>query len=270
MRCLLVGGVLTLAVAAHAGDAARPRAIAHRGVVQEAPENTWPAIAKAIELGCALAEIDLRYSADGEVVLVHDATLERTTNGSGLVRDKTLAQLQQLDAGAWKSAAFKGTRVPLLRDVVEQARGRIGLYLDLKEADPLPVVRLVEQLKAREMVFYRPYSYRALRQILAEAPGSRVLVDLGDWAQAPGLAEMLHRDIPTAALSGDWAIWTPGALAVAKRHGVLAFANVLGKSDTPDNLREAVRLGFDFIQTDNPRTLVGILREGDAKPKRAP
>jgi glycerophosphoryl diester phosphodiesterase len=267
MRSLVAGAVLALTVAAHAGAGAGPRAIAHRGVVREAPENTWPAIAKAIELGCALAEIDLRYSADGEIVLIHDATLERTTDGTGLVREKTLAQLQRLDAGAWRGAEFRGTRVPLFRDVVEQARGRIGLYLDLKEADPLPVVRLVEQLKAREMVFYRPYSYGALRQILAEAPGSRVLVDLGDWAQAPGLAEMLRRELPTAALSGDWAIWTPAALAEAKRRGVEAFANVLGKSDTPENLREAARLGFDYIQTDDPRTLVGILRDGDAKRK---
>ena len=256
-----------LAAGARAGESAGSRAIAHRGVVQEAPENTWPAIAKAIELGCALAEIDLRYSKDGEIVLIHDATLERTTDGTGLVSEQTLAQLQRLDAGAWKGAEFRGTRVPLFRDVVEQARGRIGLYLDLKEGDPLPVVRLVEQLKAREMVFYRPYSYRALRQILAEAPGSRVLVDLGDWAQAPGLAEMLRRDIPTAALSGDWAIWTPSALAQAKRRGVLAFANVLGASDTLENLREAERLGFDYIQTDNPRILAEILRDGDAKRK---
>jgi hypothetical protein len=78
---------------------------------------------------------------------------------------------------------------------------------------------------------------------------------------------MLSRDLPTSALSGDWAVWTPSALAEAKRRRVLAFANVPGKSDTPDNLREAVRLGFDYIQTDNPRTLVGILQEAPAKLK---
>ena len=250
---------------ARASEPTGPRAIAHRGVVQEAPENTWPAIAKAIELGCALAEIDLRYTADGEIVLIHDATVDRTTDGTGLVSGKMLAEIRTLDAGAWKAAEFRGTRVPLFREVVEQSRGRIGLYLDLKEADPAPVVRLVERLKAREMVFYRPYSYRALRQILAEAPGSRVLVDLGDWAQAPGLAEMLRRDIPTAALSGDWALWSKDAVAEAKRRGVLTFVNVLGASDTPENLREAARIGFDYIQTDNPRALVGILREGRAQ-----
>jgi hypothetical protein len=115
------------------------------------------------------------------------------------------------------------------------------------------------------MVFYRPYSYRALRQILGEAPGSRVLVDFGDWAQAPGLAEMLRRDIPTAALSGDWALWSKEAVAEAKRRGLLTFVNVLGTSDTPENLREAARIGFDYIQTDNPRALIGILREGRAQ-----
>ena len=95
------------ACVARASEPTGPRAIAHRGVVQEAPENTWPAIAKAIELGCALAEIDLRYTADGEIVLIHDATVDRTTDGTGLVSGKTLAEIQ--DA---RRRRLEGRRVP--------------------------------------------------------------------------------------------------------------------------------------------------------------
>jgi glycerophosphoryl diester phosphodiesterase len=241
--------------------AARPRVIAHRGVVLEAPENTLPAIAKAIELGCAMAEIDLRYAADGEVVLMHDATLDRTTDGTGRVAEKTLAELRVLDAGGAFGAAFRGTRVPTLREAVELARGRIDLYLDLKEGDPLPVVRQVEQAGARSMVVYRPYTYLALKQILSETPRARVLVDVGDWAQAPRLIELLHREIPGGALSSDWGNWTPAVLADARRHRMATFVNVLGPSDTPENRARAVTLGFDYIQTDHPRDLLAILRE---------
>jgi glycerophosphoryl diester phosphodiesterase len=240
--------------------AERPGVIAHRGVVLEAPENTLPAISKAIELGCALAEIDLRYTADGEVVLFHDATLERTTDGTGSVSGKTLAELKKLDAGARQADSFQGTRIPTLQEAIELARGRIQLYLDLKETDPLPVVRLVERLGARSIVYYRPYSHTALRQILAESPESRVLVDLGDWVQAAGLLATLRRTFPTAAISSDWRNWNPSAVAEARRLGLPTFVNVLGAYDTPENLRAVVALGFDYIQTDHPRQLLDILK----------
>jgi glycerophosphoryl diester phosphodiesterase len=248
-----------LAAPAHAETAARPGVIAHRGVALEAPENTLPAIAKAIDLGCALAEIDMRYTADGEVVLVHDATVDRTTDGKGRVAEKTLAELRALDAGASRGPEFRGTRIPTLREAVELARGRIQLYLDLKEPDPRPVVRVIEQLGARSMVFYRPYTYVALQQILAEVPSSRVLIDPGDWVQAPHLLEMLRRDFPTGAASSDWGNWKPPAVAEARRLRIPTFVNVLGASDTPENLRAAVALGFDYIQTDHPRELLEIL-----------
>src|SRR5262245_48185752 len=84
--------------------AADPKIVAHRGASLESPENTLPAIDRAIALGAAVVEIDLRYSADGEVVLMHDETVDRTTLGSGLVSRMTLAELRRLDAGA-RSAA---------------------------------------------------------------------------------------------------------------------------------------------------------------------
>jgi glycerophosphoryl diester phosphodiesterase len=239
----------------------RPGVIAHRGVAAEAPENTLPAIAKAIELGCAMAEIDVRYAADGELVLVHDETLDRTTDGSGRVGAKTLAELRRLDAGASAGAAFRGTRIPTLEEAVKLARGRIQLYLDLKERDPRPVVAAVEKLEARSIVFYRPYTYTALQQILAASPSSRVLVDLGDWAQAPAFLAAVRGSFPTAFLSSDWANWTPAAVAEARTRGLTTLVNVLGPADTPENLRRAVELGFDYIQTDHPRQLLEILQE---------
>ena len=260
----LVAALLLALLPILAGAGTEPRrqpgVIAHRGVSLEAPENTLPAIQKAIDLGCAMAEIDLRYTADGEVVVLHDATVDRTTDGSGRVAEKTLAELKGLDAGARANPGYRGTRVPTLKEAVELARGRIELYLDLKEPDSRPVVRVIEQLGARSMVVYRPYTYRALHEILAETPRARVLVDPGDWVQAPGLLEMLRRDFPTGALSSDWANWTPPAVAEARRRGMTTFVNVLGASDTPENLHRAVSLGFDYIQTDHPRELLEILR----------
>jgi len=230
-----------------------PGIVAHRGVIREAPENTIPAIEKAIELGCAFVEIDLRYSADGHVVLMHDETLERTTNGVGRVSERTMAELRQLDAG-------NGARVPTLREVIDLARGRIRLYLDLKESDPRPVARLVREMNAGSFVYFRPYSYTALRQILDIDPRFRVLVDLEDWMGLPEVFGVLHKAVPTAAFSGALRNWNEKMLAEARRLGVETFVNVLGAEDTDENRRQALRMGFDFIQTDDQASLIRAMR----------
>jgi len=234
--------------------------VAHRGAVFEAPENTMPAIEHAISTGSAFAEIDLRYTADGEVVLMHDETVDRTTNGSGRVSSMKLIDILKLDAGVKKNREFATTRVPTLREVIEKARGRIQLYLDLKEADPMPVVRLVRQLNAGSMVYFRPYSHRAMRSILETDPSLRVLFDLEDWIQFPGLLPILRRTYPTAALSSGIQNWTPELLAEAHSLGLTTFVNVLGAEDTPENLRRALDLHFDYIQTDHQVQLQEIIR----------
>src|SRR5262249_26273103 len=86
-----------------------------RGRGLPAPENTVPPIEQAIALGSRMVEIDLRYTADSEVVLLHDETLDRTTNGRGRVAEKTLADVKKLDAGSWFDSKFSGTRVPTFR-----------------------------------------------------------------------------------------------------------------------------------------------------------
>lgn len=107
--------------------------IAHRGASAERPECTAAAIRRAIEVGATAAEVDVRTSKDGRLFILHDATLDRTTNGSGSASELTLAQLQQLDAGSWFDAAYHNERIPSLIEAAQQCRGKIDLLLDLKE-----------------------------------------------------------------------------------------------------------------------------------------
>ena len=90
--------------------------IAHRGYSAIAPENTTAAFTAAIEKGANSIEFDVQLSSDGEFVIIHDATLERTSNGSGKVREKTLEELKQLDAGSWFDPKFARVRIPTLRE----------------------------------------------------------------------------------------------------------------------------------------------------------
>lgn len=107
--------------------------IAHRGASAVAPENTLPAVAAARQAGVAWVELDLRLSADGQVMVIHDATVERTTDGHGRVAGQSAADLARLDAGAWFDSRFAGTRIPTLADMAA-ALGRLGLgaVLELK------------------------------------------------------------------------------------------------------------------------------------------
>jgi glycerophosphoryl diester phosphodiesterase len=107
--------------------------IAHRGASAERPECTLAAIRRAIEVGATAVEVDVRTSNDGELFILHDATVDRTTSGAGPASALTLAQLQQLDAGSWFDFTYRGERIPSLIQAAEACRGRIDLLLDLKE-----------------------------------------------------------------------------------------------------------------------------------------
>ncbi|MGK0200054.1 MAG: glycerophosphoryl diester phosphodiesterase [Yoonia sp.] len=107
--------------------------IAHRGASAERPECTLASLQRAIEAGATAAEIDVRTSRDGKLFLLHDSTLDRTTEGKGPANALTLAQLQKLDAGSWFDPAYRGERIPSLIEAAKAARGQIDLLLDLKE-----------------------------------------------------------------------------------------------------------------------------------------
>lgn len=106
--------------------------IAHRGASGGAPENTFAAFDLAVRMGADLLELDVHLSRDGEVVVIHDDTLERTTNGSGYVGEYSAAQLGRLEAGSWYHPRFAGEAIPTLRQVLERYQGKVGFLVELK------------------------------------------------------------------------------------------------------------------------------------------
>jgi glycerophosphoryl diester phosphodiesterase len=110
----------------------RPYVVGHRGAAGHAPENTFASFRTGIELGAPLVELDIHLSKDGQVIVIHDEIVDRTTDGSGAVADLTAEEIQRLDAGTWFGPEFAGERVPLLGEVLDWARGRVGLVIELK------------------------------------------------------------------------------------------------------------------------------------------
>jgi glycerophosphoryl diester phosphodiesterase len=105
---------------------------AHRGASAYAPENTLPAFELAIAQGAAVLEIDVRLTQDEEVVVIHDARVDRTTDGQGEVRLMTLSDIRSLDAGSWFGQSWTGARVPTLSEILEQLAGRVLIDVDMK------------------------------------------------------------------------------------------------------------------------------------------
>ncbi|MFF0828548.1 glycerophosphodiester phosphodiesterase [Brevibacillus sp. NPDC003359] len=146
--------------------------MAHRGWSGKAPENTMTAIRLALaEPAIKGMEIDVQLTRDGVPVLIHDFTLERTTNGRGLVMDHTLAELRELDAGSWFGDKFAGERIPTLEEVLIAVKGRCTLNIELKAtSDMYPgiaekVLALVEKHGMKQEVYLTSFDHDLIRHV---------------------------------------------------------------------------------------------------------
>lgn len=147
----------------------RPWVVAHRGASAYAPENTVPAFKLGAEQGATFVELDIQLTKDGEIVCLHDPTLERTTNVEEVFPDRgrevvvkgetrrqwplaefTLAEVRRLDAGTWFDGKFAGTRIPTFAEAIQAVRGRTGIYVELKLPERYPGIeaKMLADLKA--------------------------------------------------------------------------------------------------------------------------
>jgi hypothetical protein len=127
--------------------------VCHKGANAVAPENTFAAAEQALDWGADYVEVDIWTSRDGDMILLHDATVDRTTNGSGHALALTTRELQALDAGSWFAPEFAGERIPLLRDFLLWIRGKARVFLDIKFAHPQQLLDLLEETAMREECF---------------------------------------------------------------------------------------------------------------------
>ncbi|MFC3039812.1 glycerophosphodiester phosphodiesterase [Virgibacillus xinjiangensis] len=127
--------------------------VAHRGASAHAPENTMAAFHKGVEMKADYVEIDVQMTKDGELVLIHDTTVDRTTDGTGKVSDYTLEEIRQLDAGSWFGEEFSGEKVPTFEEMLDAFRGKTGILVELKAPELYPGIeeKVAEALKERNM-----------------------------------------------------------------------------------------------------------------------
>lgn len=167
----------------------------HRGANHFAPENTVAAARLAFEQGADYLELDVRESADGELVVIHDATVDRTTNGTGRVAEMTLHELRQLDAGSWFSPFHSGESLPALSEMIAlcQSYGR-QMYIEIKAADPARLIALVEEMAFLGECFFWSFDAELLRGVRAVSANARIKSTATDY---PAL-DVLKADLDPA------------------------------------------------------------------------
>ncbi|MEP7199675.1 MAG: glycerophosphodiester phosphodiesterase family protein, partial [Chloroflexota bacterium] len=166
-------------------SSARPLNLGHRGALSLAPENTLAAFAVAREVGADGVEFDVQLSADGQLVIIHDDTVDRTSDGHGLVNALTLAELKRLDVGRWFGAQFAGERIPTLQDVFDLLGRQMLLNIEIKsksgvttdDGDNGLIAKVVECVQRNGMgdcVLISSFNFASLRRVRQLDPTLRI------------------------------------------------------------------------------------------------
>ena len=240
----------------------RPILLAHRGDLAHAPENTLPAFSQAIQKGADGVELDVKLTADGHVIVIHDETVDRTTNGTGKVASFTLDAIRKLDAGSWFNAKFAGTQVPLLEEVFETV-GKDKLinieltnYFTPRDGLVKKVCELIQRHNnAKQIIFssFLPSNLKIAQQTLPEIPRGLLALPgfMGLWARSFGF------------MFGDYQASHPH-ISNASREGIFRVHRLKRRvhvwtANSPEEIRRLRDWGVDGLFTDDPGTAVQAL-----------
>ena len=228
----------------------RPLVISHRARAGHAPENTLAGIRAALQIGADAIEVDVQASADGVPVLMHDLTLDRTTNGSGDLVSLTLEQLQALDAG--------GEPVPTFAQALEMTRGRALLVAEIKrpgcERALAEVIQAAEALSDVMVWSFLPPALEAMRQAEPRVP-SALLIAPQSMVNWPSMQDLALR-LELQAVSVFHLNLDAGILAQARRRGLAVYA---WTADTERDIQRLLDLGVDGIVTNYPERALALL-----------
>jgi glycerophosphoryl diester phosphodiesterase len=234
--------------------------IGHRAGARIAPENTLAAIRQAIRRGADYVEIDLRTTKDGALVIMHDSTVDGMTNGTGRVRDLTLAEVRALRVKNRFGKEFDDQRVPTLDEVLALCKGRISIYVDDKDSETSQTLAAIRKrgMERRIVVYTGPQEAAEWKRL---APTVPVMVSVPDSYRRPGGIAAFVAVCPAEVLDGHFSDWTKELVADAHALGVKVYVDIMGATDTATGFAAAVDMGVDGIQTDDPIALMQYLRD---------
>jgi glycerophosphoryl diester phosphodiesterase len=238
--------------------------IAHRGDHTAAPENTLTALRNTKRVGADYMEIDLRTTRDGQIVLMHDSTVDRMTDGKGKVVDMTLKEIQALTVVDRRpnlpTGAVLTEVVPTFEAVLEAARQeKLCFYLDCKEIDPTQVLQLLKKYRMeRNVVVYDGLAgCRAWKKVTRDIP---VMTSFPRSIQTPEALEAFWRTDSVEILDGSFSGYTPELIAAAHRWGATVWPDIQNPGESPAQWEPAIKMGVRGLQSDHPGALVTYLK----------
>ncbi len=240
-----------------------PRICAHRGFNTVAPENSMPSFASAISLGAQEIEFDIWASKDGEIVLCHDENLERVSNGTGKIYEKTLAELKQFDFGVKYGEKFKGLKICTLKEVLQKFAGSVIMNIHVKIWDKNfdnlyieKIVSLIRKYDAEKHVYFMTNCDDVIKKVIAYAPDINVCVGFDGHLQDP--LDIVKRAIKLGAKKVQLyrPYFTQETVDFAHQNGILCN---LFYADEPELAKEYLKMGIDTILTNDYLTIKNIL-----------
>ncbi|NPV49548.1 MAG: glycerophosphodiester phosphodiesterase [Armatimonadetes bacterium] len=235
------------------------RACAHRGDSYCAPENTLPAFELALAKGAAQVEFDVRATRDGELVVIHDRTVDRTTDGTGEVSALTLSELRSLDAGAWKDPHYAGTRIPLLAEVLSLMRPGVLVNCQLY-VGPEHVEQVIGRIRAHGLLGQAFLACGAAQMTEARRVEPRLRVCNLEGQRGPD-SDYPQRVIASGAQFIQLCGWADCMADVVKElhdHGITV--NFFGTED-PVLMRRLIEAGVDYVLTDHLDLMHAVMQE---------
>jgi glycerophosphoryl diester phosphodiesterase len=228
-----------------------PLVIAHRGASADAPEHTIAAFELALAHGADGLELDVHLSRDAQPVVIHDFTLERTTDGAGPVSEYSVRELKRLDAGGWRGRAFRGQRIQTLQEVFERFRGRTRFWVTLRGGpDVYPGIeeRVVSTIEIYDVLgesLVQALDHQSLDQmrLLSSELG------LGAVIVRPPLDPVAHAVAGLRAIAADASLLAEHAMVALRQSGLECF---VWARDEPAQVDRLVEWGISGLITDRP------------------
>jgi glycerophosphoryl diester phosphodiesterase len=227
--------------------------VAHRGFSGVYPENTLLAFQKAVELGVDFVELDVHQTVDKEIVVCHDYTIDRTTDGNGYIKEMTYEEIKKYDAGKWKG--YPGEKIPLLKEVFEKFGEKIKILIEIKECDVSTLIKLIKEYRMEKRVIVGSFNLEYIKEVrnllplISTALISYEVPENIDQLIKYGIRKLdiefhnLNKEIVKELVSYGFVVntWTP---------------------DTEEELKKVIDYGVQFITTDRPDILKEIIKNG--------
>ena len=242
-----------------------PLIMAHRGHSSHYPENTLAAFRAAIAAGAHMVELDVNLSQDRRLIVIHDESVDRTTDGGGSVQAQTAVQLSRLDAGSWFDPKFAGEKIPTLEQVLEALKGRIGVNIEIKpeafeahgpqDAVERQVWERVRAMGMQDDVLVSSFEWRALERLRNLDFG----IALGLLSDMPANDSLFHwyQRVQGFSWHPDYRVLTPSQVKTLHNMGARVFPYAVdGKIDIPGMLS----MGVDGLILDDPRQVSADFR----------